>query len=197
VLALVNPFHRDRMPPHSAPAILDRLNEITFNASVVLEVNAIEAINSLLRDLQAQGVSYSGRYRPIRLHSISNDAFLEPLGFMSKSSTSWELLSRLHDVGYQTAEAWVSANLGAVGQFDYRYAITDAGLKLPRDASVIGFNNQDLCAMTTPTLTSVDQNIADTVATSGNISATIAAEHRFHAHPALSTGCTKGQRMSR
>jgi DNA-binding LacI/PurR family transcriptional regulator len=43
---------------------------------------------------------------------------------------------------------------------------TDAGLKLPRDASVVGFNNQDLCEMTTPTLTSVDQNIAGTIATS-------------------------------
>jgi NTE family protein len=134
VLVLVNPFHRDGMPPHSAPAILDRLNEITFNASVVLEVNAIEAINSLLGDLQAQGLPYSGRYKPIRLHSISNDAFVEQLGFMSKSSTSWELVSRLHDVGYQTAEAWVSANLEAVGQhssFDVKGELTHKVLRAP------------------------------------------------------------------
>lgn len=44
-------------------------------------------------------------------------------------------------------------------------AFSDAGLKLPRDASVVGFNNQDLCEMTTPTLTSVDQNIAQTIST--------------------------------
>ncbi len=134
VLVLVNPFRRDGMPPHSAPAILDRLNEITFNASVVLEVNAIEAINSLLRDLQAQGLPYSGRYKPIRLHSISNDAFVEQLGFISKSSTSWELLSRLHDVGYQTAEAWVSASLGAVGKrssFGVKTELTHKILKAP------------------------------------------------------------------
>ena len=134
VLVLVNPFHRDGMPPHSAPAILDRLNEITFNASVVLEVNAIEAINSLLRDLQAQGLSYSGRYKPIRLHSISNDAFVEQLGFMSKSSTSWDLLSRLHDVGYQTAEAWIRTNLAAVGKqssFDVKAELTHKVLKAP------------------------------------------------------------------
>jgi NTE family protein len=134
VLVLVNPFHRDGMPPHSAPAILDRLNEITFNASVVLEVNAIEAINSLLRDLQAQGLSYSGRYKPIRMHSIGNDAFLEQLGFMSKSSTSCELLSQLHDVGYQTAETWVSANLDAVGRyssFDVKSGLTHKVLRAP------------------------------------------------------------------
>ncbi len=42
--------------------------------------------------------------------------------------------------------------------------LLDAGWKIPRDASVSGFNNQDLCEMTDPTLTSVDQNIVGTIA---------------------------------
>ena len=74
MLVLVNAFHRDGMPPHSAPAILDRLNEITFNASVVLEINAIEAINSVLAELAASGVNYDGRYKRIRLHAELADA---------------------------------------------------------------------------------------------------------------------------
>jgi NTE family protein len=134
ILVLVNAFHRDGMPPHLAPAILDRLNEVTFNASVVLEVNAIEAVNRLLTDVKAQGLQYSGRYKPIRLHSIRNDAFVAQLGFMSKSSTSWELLSRLHDVGYQTADAWVSANLEALGNrssLNVRTELTHKVLKPP------------------------------------------------------------------
>jgi NTE family protein len=57
LLVLVNAFHRDGMPPHTAPAIMDRLNEITFSASVVLEVNAIEAVNSLLAELEASDVN--------------------------------------------------------------------------------------------------------------------------------------------
>jgi NTE family protein len=137
VLVLVNAFHRDLMPPHSAPAILDRLNEVTFNASVVLEVNAIEAVNSLLADVAEQGVHYTGRYKPVRLHSIRDDAFMAQLGFMSKSSTSWDLLSRLHDAGYQTAEAWVGTSLGAVGKrssFDVKGELTHRVLKpLRRD----------------------------------------------------------------
>ena len=39
----------------------------------------------------------------------------------------------------------------------------EAGLKVPRDVSVAGFNNQEICHMTTPTLTTIDQNIAATV----------------------------------
>ena len=34
-----------------------------------------------------------------------------------------------------------------------------AGLRVPQDVSVTGFNNQDICAMTTPGLTSVDQQV--------------------------------------
>jgi DNA-binding LacI/PurR family transcriptional regulator len=48
-------------------------------------------------------------------------------------------------------------------------AFGDAGLKLPRDASVVGFNNQDLCEMIIPTLTSVDQSIVATIATSADV----------------------------
>jgi NTE family protein len=134
LLILVNAFHRDAMPPHSAPAILDRLNEITFNASVVLEVNAIEAINSLLAELAKSGVTYPGRYKPVRVHAIRNDAFVEQLGFVSKNSTSWTFFSELHDVGYQTADAWLAAHrddLGVRPSFDVKAELVDKVLKVP------------------------------------------------------------------
>jgi NTE family protein len=132
LLILVNAFHRDGMPPHSAPAILDRLNEITFNASVVLEINAIEAINGLLAELATSGVDYTGRFKPIRFHAIRNDAFVEQLGFISKNSTSWTFLSCLHDAGYATAEEWLGAHLREVGirsSLDVKKELTDKILK--------------------------------------------------------------------
>jgi NTE family protein len=134
VLVLVNAFHRDNMPPHTAPAILDRLNEITFNASVVLEINAIEAVNHVLAELDAKALPYDGRYKPVRLHAIRDDKFLEELGFVSKNSVSWDLLSRLHDAGYQTANNWVAKHLGEVGtrsSFDVKRDLTDKVLKTP------------------------------------------------------------------
>ena len=42
------------------------------------------------------------------------------------------------------------------------HGLQAAGLRVPQDVSVTGFNNQDICAMTTPGLTSVDQQIAAT-----------------------------------
>jgi DNA-binding LacI/PurR family transcriptional regulator len=38
-----------------------------------------------------------------------------------------------------------------------------AGRRVPEDISVIGFNNQDICEMTQPALTSLDQKIDETV----------------------------------
>jgi NTE family protein len=116
LLVLVNAFRRDNMPPLTAPGIADRLNEITFNASVVLEVNAIEAVNSLLRDIAAQNLPYRGKYRPIRLHAVRDDEWLQTLGFVSKQSTSWALLSDLHDHGFQAADKWLHDHWNDVGR---------------------------------------------------------------------------------
>ena len=128
LLVLVNPFGRTDGPPRGARAIQDRLNEVTFNASVVLEVNAIEAVNRLLQELEASGTPYAGRYKPIRFHAIRNDAFAASLGFVSKSSTSAALLSALHDAGQQAAEDWIREHLADVGveaSFDVKAELMD------------------------------------------------------------------------
>jgi DNA-binding LacI/PurR family transcriptional regulator len=44
-----------------------------------------------------------------------------------------------------------------------------AGLRVPEDVSVSGFNNQDICLMTAPSLTSVDQQIEATVEAAAEI----------------------------
>jgi NTE family protein len=134
LLVLVNAFHRDGMPPHSAPAIMNRLNEVTFNASIVLEVNAIEAVNSLLAELEAAGTPYQGRYKPIRLHAIRNDKFVEQLGFVSKSSTSWGFLLTLRDAGYRTAATWLAERGDQIGKrssMDVKAELTNLVLKGP------------------------------------------------------------------
>jgi NTE family protein len=107
LLVVVNPFLYPNPPPTTARQILDRLNQITFNASLVLEVNAIEAVNAVLR---AGGNPPGGRYRPIRFHKIQNERFSETLGFVSKSSTSWALIGTLFDKGRRAAADWVKTH---------------------------------------------------------------------------------------
>ena len=116
LLVLVNPLNRADVPPRGARAILDRLNQITFNASVILEMNAIAAINALLQELRDKGIDYEGKYRPINLHVIRDDAFEATLGFVSKSSTSWALLQKLHDAGTRAADRFLQNAASTIGQ---------------------------------------------------------------------------------
>jgi DNA-binding LacI/PurR family transcriptional regulator len=53
--------------------------------------------------------------------------------------------------------------IGAILEFH------SCGLRVPEDVSVSGFNNQDICLMSTPTLTSVDQQIEATVEAAAEI----------------------------
>lgn len=116
MLILLNPFIEPDAPPTSSPAILARLNEITFNASVVLEINGIEAVNGVLAALAAAGAQNPTGYRSIRFHCIRSDAFLASLGFVSKNSTSAALIAALFQHGRDAAEAWLAANRDQIGR---------------------------------------------------------------------------------
>jgi len=48
-------------------------------------------------------------------------------------------------------------------------ALQDAGINIPRDTSVTGFNNQDIGSMVSPGLTTVDQQIEPTIRTATQV----------------------------
>jgi NTE family protein len=116
MLVLVNPFIEPDAPPRSSPAILARMNQITFNAALVLEINGIEAVNRVLDAFAASGVENPTRYRSIRFHMIRSDAFMASLGFLSESSTSAALIAALFRHGRDAAEAWLAANRDRIGR---------------------------------------------------------------------------------
>lgn len=98
VLVTLNPLRREGVP-RSARQIMDRLNEITFSASLVHEVNAIETINRLI---DADQLRADCGYRRINLHRIHADDEVAELGVYSKDAPSWDFLRHLRELG-QTA----------------------------------------------------------------------------------------------
>lgn len=117
LLVLVNPFNYDPKPPYTARQVLDRINQVTFNASVVLEVNAIEAVNRVLMSAgERVPKPAGGHYERVRFHLIRNDRFMEKLGFVSKSSTSWPLLEKLFERGRCATDHWLAAHADKVGR---------------------------------------------------------------------------------
>jgi NTE family protein len=106
----VNPLRR-ATTPRTAADILDRLNEITFNSSLVQELDLIQTLNKLID----RGELHSPKYKRIRFHSIGAGAKMSAYGEHTKSDTSWRFLNELHALGRETASVWVSTHLNNVG----------------------------------------------------------------------------------
>jgi NTE family protein len=104
----VNPLRRDEVPM-KAHHILDRLNEITFNAALVQELNVINTINKMIE--KGDLVVNTG-YKPIRFHTIGAEGEMSELGHSSKLNTDWEFLRRLHSLGRESAGAWLADSEG-------------------------------------------------------------------------------------
>jgi len=115
LLVQINPLRRSDGWPITATAIADRLNQITFNASLMLEVNTIHTVNKLLEQSPSDAECHRN-YRPIRLHAIANETFMQTLGVMSKFNPYWPFLKRLFDVGRVTADRWLSEHGDKIGR---------------------------------------------------------------------------------
>ncbi len=110
IVVQINPIER-RGIPRSAHEIQNRLNEISFNSSLLKELRAIDFVTRLLDE----GKLDEAHYRRARIHIIENEAALNPLGASSKVNAEWAFLTHLRDLGRETAAAWLDRHLGDLG----------------------------------------------------------------------------------
>lgn len=111
VVIQINPVVR-KGPPRSAQEIQNRLNEISFNSSLLKELRAIDFVARLIEE----GTLDGSKYRRERVHIIENQGALIPLGASSKMNAEWAFLTHLRDLGRDTATAWLAENYAAVGE---------------------------------------------------------------------------------
>jgi len=109
LVVAINPLERTDSPPRTATAILDRVNEIAFNAALLMEVRAIERTN----DLVAQGLLPDKKR--VRLHRIADDAGMAKLGFASKLNPNHDFVRSLRMRGRQVGNAWRAAHEPGLG----------------------------------------------------------------------------------
>jgi NTE family protein len=105
LLIQVNPFNTNTVPSN-IEEIKDRVNEISFNSSLALEIKHMEFIN----DLVDKGITLDGKLKKINLHRISADNALGEFNLSSKLNTSWDFLMHLKNTGYQACDKWIEAN---------------------------------------------------------------------------------------
>jgi NTE family protein len=109
----INPLTRDKAPV-TAPDILNRINEISFNSSLLREFRAIAFVEKLLEDGWIKD-EYRDRLRKIRVHSIRSDRPLEEFSVASKFNLDRRFLKTLKARGRAIAEGWLSENFDSIG----------------------------------------------------------------------------------
>ena len=115
-----------------------------------------DRVSGIESALVARGLTFAGATRS-----------LDPLHARANDFEYGRVLARSFAREKDRPTAFVALNdeiaIGALHGFQ------ELRLRVPRDVSVAGFNNQDICLMPTPGLTSVDQQIQRTVETAADL----------------------------
>lgn len=115
LLLKVNPVVINDVPKTVAE-IQDRINDISFNSSLMAEMRMVYFKEKILK----MGYDLRGRLRKIYFHSISADKVLDDFSLASKFNASWHFLNILRLKGRESASLWIDQNYQHLG---YRSSI--------------------------------------------------------------------------
>jgi NTE family protein len=110
ILVQINPVERERSP-RSASEILNRLNEVSFNAVLLKELRMIAVLRQVADPGKSEGALWAG----MRIHRIASEMLTE-LGASSKLNAEWEFFSLLHDEGRRTAQVFLDTHASDLGR---------------------------------------------------------------------------------
>jgi NTE family protein len=110
VIVQVTPITREELP-HSAAEVMRRINEISFNSSLMREMRAVAFATKLIDDGELDETKHSRMF----IHWIGDDAMMARLDSSTQFHPDWALLCRLRDDGRVTAQQWLAQNIEHVG----------------------------------------------------------------------------------
>lgn len=110
ILVQINPVERPGTP-RSAREILNRVNEVSFNAVLLKELRMI----ALLKEATAAANAECRRWGAMRIHRIASEAMTN-LGYSSKLNAEWEFLVMLRDEGRKSADEFLRAHCDDIGK---------------------------------------------------------------------------------
>ena len=110
ILITINPVERNERP-RSAAEILNRLNEVSFNAVLLKELRMI----ALLRQVADPGNTEGAQWAGMRIHRIGSEMLTE-LGASSKLNAEWAFFTLLQEEGRRSAEAFLNTHANDIGQ---------------------------------------------------------------------------------
>ncbi|MBX7200434.1 MAG: patatin-like phospholipase family protein [Rhodospirillaceae bacterium] len=109
MIVQVNPMKRPSAPT-SAREILNRINEVSFNATLIREMNGIATISKLIDE----GKLKDTPFHQVNFHMIAAEEEMSHLGASSKFNADWEFLRYLYDLGVSSADKWLTENFDRI-----------------------------------------------------------------------------------
>jgi NTE family protein len=122
LIVQINPVER-REVPTSARDIMNRINEITFNSSLLAEYRAIEFVARLIDQGRLQRGVGLGQYRRVNAHRIVLGDGQKAYSADTKLSTDYDFFRMLHTNGRRAARRFLDAHFDDIGvrsTFDLR-----------------------------------------------------------------------------
>jgi len=105
VIVNINPLRRDTLPV-TPQQITNRINEISFNASLLSELRAVAFVQRLIE----QGALSREEKREVKVHMIADDALMTRLSVATKSWPVASVLHHLKEAGQAAAKSFLSAH---------------------------------------------------------------------------------------
>lgn len=110
IIVHINPIRREDVPK-SATEIANRINEISFNATLLRELRAIDFVHRLIE----AGKISPGAMKDVRIHSVGDDALMNQLGVATKLTPNKRLMLQLRDAGRAAMESFLDAHWDDLG----------------------------------------------------------------------------------
>jgi NTE family protein len=114
LIVQINPVER-RGTPTSTKEIMNRINEITFNSSLVSELETIALVGQLIAEGKLAPGKRMGEYRPINVHRIALPHHGNGLDADSKLNNDFDFFEKLHQMGRRAARRFLDEHFDDIG----------------------------------------------------------------------------------
>lgn len=110
IIVHINPMRREEVP-RTSTEILNRINEISFNSSLLQALRSVQFVHRLIEE----GLVGADAMMDVHVHSVQDDALMRQLGVASKSTPNRALLLQLKEAGRQAMDRFLTDHWDSIG----------------------------------------------------------------------------------
>ncbi|MBK3774477.1 patatin-like phospholipase family protein [Azospirillum sp. YIM DDC1] len=107
----INPV-RVPVPPRTAREIMDRVNTLSFNSSMMRELRVVDFVSKLIDS----GELSPEKHKKMHIHTVDAEEVVEKLGVTSKLNADWDFLMYMFETGRHKADEFLDQHFDKIGR---------------------------------------------------------------------------------